>query len=65
MWGLIGVALLLAGDLLDIFGASFPASKYFLAIPIGLNEIVLAIRPIVKGFNSSAIAFESAKTDTN
>jgi len=56
---------LLAAGLLDMFGAIFPASKYFLAIPIGLNEIVLAIWLIVKGFNSSAIASESAKTDTN
>jgi len=34
----------------------------FLAIPIILNELVLAILLIVKGFNSSAIASESVKT---
>jgi hypothetical protein len=44
--------------LLRLFG--YPV--IFLAIPIILNELVLAIWLIVKGFNSAAIPSESAKT---
>ncbi|GAH41533.1 unnamed protein product, partial [marine sediment metagenome] len=33
--------------------------------PIGLQEQAMAIWLIVKGFNPSAIASESAKTDKN
>ena len=58
VWGLVGGALILAMGLLRLFG--YPV--IFLAIPIILNELVLAIWLIVKGFNSSAIASESVKT---
>ena len=52
VWGLIGATLLLAMGLLRMFGHSV----IFLAIPIILNEMVLAIWLIFIGFNSSAIA---------
>jgi hypothetical protein len=52
VWGLIGATLLLAMGLLRMFGHSV----YFLALPIILNELVLAVWLIVIGFNSSAIA---------
>ena len=58
VWGLVGGALILTMGLLRLFG--YPV--IFLAIPIILNELVLAIWLIVKGFNSSAIASESVKT---
>ena len=58
-WGLVGGALMLAMGLLRMFGHSV----MLLAIPIILNEMVLAIWLIVKGFNSSAIASQSEKTD--
>jgi len=61
VWGLIGATLLLAMGLLRMFGLSV----IFLAIPIILNEMVLAVRLIVIGFNSSAIASESVKTAVN
>ena len=61
VWGLIGATLLLAMGLLRMFGHSV----IFLAIPIILNELVLAVRLIVKGFNFSAITSESEKTATN
>ena len=53
VWGLIGATLLLAMGLLRLFGYSV----VFLAIPIILNEMVLAVWLIVIGFNSSAIAY--------
>ncbi|MDH4135994.1 MAG: DUF4386 domain-containing protein [Anaerolineae bacterium] len=62
VWGLIGATLLLAADLLAIFGFNL---VMLLAVPIALQEMVFAVWLIVKGFNSSAIASESAKTDIN
>jgi len=66
VWGLIGATLILAAGLLDMFGLS-PSSTIttFLDLPIWVQEMVLAVWLIVKGFNSSAIASGSAKTDTN
>ena len=63
-WGLIGVPLWLAACLLAVFGSS-SGIQPLLYLPIGLNEMVLAIWLIVKGFNSSAITSESVKTDIN
>ena len=60
-WGFIGGALMILMGLLRMFG--YPV--IFLAIPIILNELVLAIRLIVKGFNPSALASETVKTDIN
>ena len=63
VWGLIGATLLLVMGLLRMFSDS--DSVIFLAIPIILNELVLAGWLIVKGFNSSATTSESIKTDMN
>ena len=52
VWGLIGATLLLAMGLLRMFGHSV----IYLAIPLILNEMVLAVWLIVIGVNSSAIA---------
>jgi hypothetical protein len=49
-WGLIGAALLLAMGLLRMFGHEV----ILLAIPLILNELVLAAWLIVRGFNPSA-----------
>jgi len=65
-WGFLGVALSLAAALLVIFGQIIPFSTVFilLQLPIGLQEMVLAVWLIVKGFNPSAIASGAAKTAT-
>jgi hypothetical protein len=51
VWGLVGDVLIRAMGFLRMFG--YPV--VFLAIPIVLNELILAVWLIVKGFNSSAI----------
>ena len=58
VWGLIGAPLILAASLLRVFGVItlFSPIAVLLALPIALNEMVLAVWLIVKGFNSSAIA---------
>ena len=58
-WGLFAVVFLLTGSLLYLFGTfgTMPLMKamaYF-APPIGLQEIVMSVWLIVKGFNSSVI----------
>ncbi len=60
-WGLIGAALLLSMALLILFGEKPTGITLLLALPIALQEMVLAVWLIVKGFNSSAIASEPAK----
>ena len=61
-WGFLGVALSLATALLSIFGQIVPLStvSILLNLPLAVNEIVFAVWLIVKGFNSSATASESA-----
>lgn len=67
-WGLAGLALVFSMALLIAFGErpSGPSGLLvLLAVPIALQEIVLAVWLIVKGFNPSAIASLSAKAATN
>jgi len=59
VWGLIGAILMLATGLIRMFDPSL----IYGALPILVNEMVLAVWLIVKGFNSSAIASPSEKTD--
>ena len=67
VWGLIGAPLALAEGLLIMFDIIDPLSTnaILLNLPLAVNEIVLAVWLIVKGFNSSAIASGSAETDIN
>lgn len=49
VWGLVGVALLIANNLLETFGAAITGAMV-LALPIILNEIFLGIWLIGRGF---------------
>jgi len=57
-WGLIGIILIIVASMLVMFRVIGPMSttQIVLAVPIGLQEMVLAVWLIVKGFNPSAIA---------
>ncbi|MDH4138651.1 MAG: DUF4386 domain-containing protein [Anaerolineae bacterium] len=62
VWGIIAAALVLTLNLLGTVGISIGMSlSLILALPIMLNEILLGIWLIVKGFNPSAIASGSAE----
>ena len=64
-WGFIALILGFAAGLLVMFGFFGPTSTIsdVLQIPIFLQEMVLAVWLIVKGFNPPALASESAKTE--
>jgi len=67
-WGLIGLVLLFSMTLAIGFGEriSGPSGMLMLlAVPIALQEMVLAVWLIVKGFNQSAVASLSEKTEMN
>jgi hypothetical protein len=66
-WGLVGAALCMVAGLLVMFRLIGPLSTFqvVLALPIAVQEMVFAVWLIVKGFNSSAIASLSAKTELN
>ena len=66
-WGLIGTILIIVTSMLVMFRVIGPMSttQVVLAVPIGLQEMVLAVWLIVKGFNPSVIASLSAKTELN
>lgn len=57
-WGLFAASLWLAGGLLGMFHLVVPMSslQLVLSLPIFLQEMVMAVWLIVKGFDSSAIA---------
>jgi hypothetical protein len=66
-WGLIAIVPYLAAGLLAMFGIIHALSPIYaiLNLPLALQEMALAVWLIVKGFNSSASVFGTAKTDLN
>jgi hypothetical protein len=66
-WGLVAIILHLTSVFLTMFTQIDPFSgslTILMNIPIGLQELALAVWLIVKGFNPSAIASLSAKPAT-
>jgi hypothetical protein len=61
-WGLIGIVPFLAASLLVLFGYLDPMSlvRNLLYLPLALQEMVMAVWLIGKGFNPSALASGSA-----
>lgn len=61
-WGLVAVAMLMLSGIIVMFSLAEPMSttQVVLALPIFLQEMVLAVWLITKGFNPSAMAPESA-----
>ena len=61
-WGIGGVILGAAAALLVLFGVTGSMSPVQMALnaPIGLQEMVLAVWLIVKGFNPSAVTSDSS-----
>jgi hypothetical protein len=65
-WGLIAAILNLGTGLAGMFALTSSLSTIdVLALPIFLQEMVMAVWLIVKGFNPPAIAPGSVKTDVN
>ncbi len=66
-WGLVVYPLLISASILTMFHLIIVEGTIWsvLVLPAALQEIVLALWLIVKGFNPTVIASESAKTATN
>jgi hypothetical protein len=60
VWGFIGVVSLLTWNMLEAFGMSISAGMVF-ALPMILNEILLGIWLIVKGFNAHGFSSEPGR----
>lgn len=63
-WGLVGATLCMVAGVLVMFRLIIPVSSIHIVLnlPIALQEMVLAVWLIVKGFTSSAIADDAAKS---
>ena len=64
VWGLIGLLPYLAYALLHLFGMNYGFEVY-LQIPLGIQEMVMALWLIIKGFNHVAIENLMTKNEGN
>ena len=60
VWGIIAAVGLMIGALLSTFTDISPAMVLLIIIPIGVQEMIMAVWLITKGFTPSSIALESA-----
>jgi hypothetical protein len=65
IWTFIGAVMLLVLGFLKLYGVDAPTLEAVMTIPIAVNEMVLAVWLIVKGFNTSALDALSAKAELN
>ena len=63
--GIVGAVLLVSGDIAVLFGLidQHAISTGLAAIPVALFEFSLGVWLVVKGFNSSALIFETGKSE--
>lgn len=54
-WGLVGVPVILTGCVLVVFGVIDTGTQTIFNLPLGLQEIPLALWLIIKGFNKKAL----------
>ncbi|MHB1415962.1 MAG: DUF4386 domain-containing protein [Chloroflexota bacterium] len=64
-FGIAAIILMMAACVLSLFSGNRITSYVPLAFPVFLQEMVLAVWLIVRGFNPSVIAAESVRPDTN
>jgi hypothetical protein len=66
-WGLVGATLCIVASLFVMFRLLGPFSTWqvVLSLPIAVQEMVLAVWLLVRGFNALALASLSAKTEVN
>ncbi len=64
-FGIVAIILMLAACVLSLFSGNRITSYIPLAFPIFLQEMVLAVWLIAKGFNPAVVTSRSAKTATN
>jgi hypothetical protein len=67
VWGFIAIALNFSTQILILFGlqSSFSTANTVMNLPIALQEMVMAVWLIVRGFNPSAIAARPADIAAN
>jgi hypothetical protein len=64
-FGIVAIILMMVACMLALFSDNLITSYIPLAFPIFLQEMVLAVWLIVKGFNPISSASKSGKTETN
>jgi len=62
IWGLLATVLMVASAVLAMFEVTLPDAVFaLLVVPIAVQEMVMALWLIVKGFNPSALAISAAR----